>query len=168
MQRIRHIVACVHHALANGRAKACFFDDAKRFKRVIDRLHRQRAGRAAFNHLRDTKPRRSSRGFPVVCSLHRPDTLLQPVNQCQVIRRAAKQCLAEMHVSLHEARQNGAAARIYHNIGSINRCPNACNALPANQQVARHDGIIFIHREQRAVFNENRFFHQRERDNKLA
>ena len=61
MQRFRHAVAFVHHALAYGCSKARLFYYAKSLSRVIDRLHSERAGRPAFNHLRDGEPRRCSR-----------------------------------------------------------------------------------------------------------
>ena len=113
----RHVLARIHHALADGRAKARFLDRVKDFACVIHGLHRQRAGRAAFDQLRDAEPCRSANGFRRVGSLQRPDALLQPINQWQIVGRAAKERLAEMYVRLYEAGQDGAAARVNRLIG---------------------------------------------------
>jgi hypothetical protein len=94
-----------------------------------------------------------------MCGFHRPDALLQPINQRQIISRTAKQGLAEMHVRLHESRQHCAPFSVYHFIGTINRTANALYEIAANEQVALHDRIVRSKREQRAVFYQSSLFH---------
>ncbi len=53
----------------------------------------------------------------VVRGLHRPDALLEPVDEREVVRRAAEERLAEMDVRLDEAGQHGAAARVDDHVG---------------------------------------------------
>ena len=56
-----------------------------------------------------------------------------------------------MHMSLHKSRQNRAAARINHNVCGVRCFVNARNTIPANKQIALHDGIILIHHNERTV-----------------
>jgi hypothetical protein len=77
----RHLLALVHHALAHGGAEARLLHDAEDLFGVPDRLHRQRAGRAAANHLGDAEARRGAQGVRVVRGLHGPDAPLEPVEK---------------------------------------------------------------------------------------
>jgi hypothetical protein len=51
--------------------------------------------------------------------LHGPYTLPQPVNEGEVIGGAAKNCLAEMNVSLYEAGDNRAIRGVDHCSGTL-------------------------------------------------
>src|SRR5438034_934530 len=43
---------------------------------------------------------------------HRPHALFEPIDQCQIVSRAAKESLAKMNVRLHKAGQHDAVGRI--------------------------------------------------------
>ena len=107
-----HVVAAVHHALADSGAEARLLDDAQDLFGVSDRLHRERAGRPAAYQLRDAEPRRGAQRQRVVRGFQGPHATLEPVNQFEVVRRAAEERLAQMHVRLYEAGQHRAAARV--------------------------------------------------------
>ena len=107
-----HVVAAVHHALADSGAEARLLDDAQDLFGVSDRLHRERARRPAPYQLRDAETGRGAQTARVVRGLHGPHATLEPVNQFEVISRAAEEGLTKMHVRLHEAGQNGAPARV--------------------------------------------------------
>jgi hypothetical protein len=64
-----------------------------------------------------------------------------------------------MNMRLHKARQDSATSRIYHGVCALNFSADACNAAAANEQIALSDGVIVVHQEERAVFDENRLFH---------
>ena len=54
-----------------------------------------------------------------MCSLERPDTLTQPIEEWQIVCHSSKEGLAEMNMSLHEAGHNQATA------GVDDACPTA-------------------------------------------
>ena len=103
-------------ALADSGAEPRFFDDLKNLIRVTDSLHRQRARRPTFDEFRDPKSRRRSDGRSRVRRLHGPDTLLQPIEQREIVGGATKDCLAEVNVSLDETRYDRTTGGIDHNI----------------------------------------------------
>ena len=55
-----------------------FLNHFEHFARVIDSLHRQRAGRSAFDQFGDTQTRRRG-NRPASVRFHGPDALLQPI-----------------------------------------------------------------------------------------
>jgi hypothetical protein len=94
--------------------------------------------------------------------LHRPDAFTEPVNQGKIIRRAAKQRLAKMNVSLHETWQKEETARVNNFIGVLinrGRRPERCYAPALNQNVSFEDMILIIERNDGGAFDEQRFFH---------
>src|SRR5947207_2054370 len=64
-----------------------------------------------------------------------------------------------MHVGLNKTWQNGAVARVDHNIGLAGIPANSRDEILADQQIAAHDATSGIHRDQRSVFDDDRFFH---------
>ncbi len=74
-------IAFVHHAFADGGAKAGLFNNAQNFFRMSHGFHRQRAGRAAFYQFRNSKLRGSANRFPRVRRFHRPNPFLEPIDQ---------------------------------------------------------------------------------------
>src|SRR6185369_899126 len=147
--------AFVHHALADRRTKSGFFNDLEHFSGVVDSLHRERARSAAFNQLRNTETRRSCDRSSRVGRLHGPNALLQPVDKCEIICRAAKECLAKVNVSLDETRNYRAVASVDYNVGCLARTADFSYAFVTNEKIAAHDGVRMIHRNERAVLDED-------------
>ena len=91
-----------------------------------------------------------------VRGFHGPDALLQPVDQREIVSGAAKERLAKMNVSLNKAGDNGAAGGVDNRVGCLAGATNARDASVANEQIAAHDGVRGVHRDERAVFDEDR------------
>src|SRR5690349_18995249 len=81
LQSTRDIVALVHHAFADCRAKSAFLDNLEHFARVIDCLHRERASGATLDQLSNSETRGSCNRSWSVCCLHGPHALLQPIDE---------------------------------------------------------------------------------------
>src|SRR2546423_12510985 len=111
MKSSRHIVAFVHHALADIGAKSAFLNDAQNFFSVAHGLHRERARRTTFDQFSDAKLRRGADRFRSVRCLHRPYAFFQPIDEREIIGRATKQRLTKMDVRLYKSWQHGAAMR---------------------------------------------------------
>jgi hypothetical protein len=77
--------------------------------------------------------------------LERPDAPFQPIEERQVVGHSAKEHLAEMDVGLHEARHDGAPARV-EDPRRPERCasrtvPDRGNPARANEQIALEGAI---------------------------
>src|SRR5687768_3560676 len=157
MQSGRDFVAFVHHALADCSAKPGLVDDLENLAGMIDRFHRERAGRSTLDEFSDTKARGGSDWAGGVRRFHRPDTLLQPVDQREVVCGPTEDCLAEMKMRLDKAGYDSAAVRVNNNIRRSALCPSDVGNLAVNnQQLALDDGVRVVHRHERAVFYEYR------------
>ena len=88
-------------------------------------------------------------------SLHGPHTLLQPVDQREIVSGATKKRLAEMNVSLNETRNDRAISGIDDGIGCVTSATEFGDASVDYENVATHDGIARIHRNDCAVFDED-------------
>src|SRR5882672_6306649 len=62
-----------------------------------------------------------------------------------------------MNVGLNEAGKNRATLGVDYDVGRLACFADARNAAIMNEQIARHDGVLVIHRQESAAFNENRF-----------
>src|SRR6185503_20900491 len=143
------------HALAHGCAKPAFFDDFENFARVIDSLHRERAGSAAFDELGDTETCRCFDRCSRMRSFHWPDALFEPIDESKIIGGAAKDCLTEMNVCLNETGNNRTTVSIDHRVGCLSHATNFRDALIANEQITTHDGVAIVHRHKRSVLYED-------------
>src|SRR6266545_2430725 len=64
-----------------------------------------------------------------------------------------------MNVRLNKARKNGATPGVDDNVSRLTCFADACNEAVADQEVPLQDGILFVHRQERSAFDENRFLH---------
>ena len=107
-----HAVALVHHRLARQGP------DARAHARVhhgvvaVHRPHVEDRRRPPEHRLGQPELGARAERRLVVRRLERPDALPQPLEQRQVVRHPAEEHLAQVHVRLHEARDDGAAARV--------------------------------------------------------
>ena len=88
-------------------------------------------------------------------SLHWPNAFLEPVEQRQIVGGAAEYGLAKVNVRLNETRKDNATSRINDSVSSLARLSDCDYPAVTDKQIARHDGILLIHRQQRSAFNEN-------------
>src|SRR5687768_5221321 len=85
---------------------------------------------------------------------HRPDPLFKPIDEGQIIGGAAKQSLAKMQMSLDESGQYRATAGLDDGGVSVFDRTDTLNATVSDQQIAAHDGILFVHRDNAATLNQ--------------
>lgn len=95
---------------------------------------------------------------------HRPYSLLEPVDQREIISRATKQRLAEMDMRLHKPRQQYAAARVDH-FGALvsarlKRLAKRSDAAAFDEHVAIEDVVLRVERENGRTFDKQRFAHE--------
>lgn len=125
--------------------------------RVMDRFHRQDSGGPTANQLCQPELSGSLQRPFVMSRLEWPDSLLQPVEQCEVIGRAAHERLAEVHVRLHKPRQSDLSRRVQNRSGSFaqprSKCPNPTSFNP---QITRQDIALRVHGHEGSILNENR------------
>ena len=88
--------------------------------------------------------------------LHGPYALFQPIDQREIIGSTAKECLAEMNVCLYEAGNYGAVSGVDNRVGSLTCATNFRDTSVGNEDVALHDGVASVHRDEGAVFDEER------------
>ncbi len=93
--------------------------------------------------------------------LHRPHAPLEPVEQREVVGRAAEERLAEVDVRLHEAGQHGAAARVDDEVGlEVGEvAADGLDARPAHEHVAAQDAPGGVHRHDGAAPYEDSLLH---------
>jgi len=90
-----------------------------------------------------------------VGSFQGPNALLEPVYEREIVRHAAKDRLAKVNVCLHKTRDHRTAGRIDNSIGRRCGSTDLRYSFVTNQKVCTHDGIYLIHRDERAVFDED-------------
>jgi len=91
-----------------------------------------------------------------VRGFHRPDALLQPIKQCEVVGIAAEERLTQMDVRLDEAGQQISTARIDHPIRPrVVEIANRRDAALLDEDVARHHVQRVVHRENGGVTDEH-------------
>jgi hypothetical protein len=86
---------------------------------------------------------------------HGPNALFQPIDEREIVSSTAKDCLAEMNVCLDKAGDYCAAFSVNHCFGCLATVANRGNAFAINEQVTRYEGVRGIHRDERAVLNED-------------
>ena len=104
------VIGRVHHALADDGAESRRRQRLEDDVGVVDRFHRENGGGARQQELRCGQQRRRPQRRWRVRRFHRPDPALQPLEQRHVVRRSAKERLAQMDVRLDETRQEIPAA----------------------------------------------------------
>ena len=154
VQAGRRVAAVVHQALADGGPDAGRGDGLEHGVGVVHRLHRQHRRRAGAQQLVDGEARRGGQRRRRVRRLERPDALLQPLEQRQVVGQAPKQRLAQMDVGLDEAGEEVAAAGGNLAVGGWR--PGRRRADPGdhpvrNPHVPGDDRAVVIHREDGGV-----------------
>jgi hypothetical protein len=122
---------------------------------MIHRFHRERAGRAAFDEFGNAETCRSFNRRRRVRRLHGPDTLSQPIDECEIVGCAPKNRLAEVNVCLDETGNDRATICVDHCIGYLSSFADARDAPIVDEKIATRDGIRRIHRYERAVLNED-------------
>src|SRR4051794_39016637 len=104
---------------------------------MLDRLHGQGTGGAAFYQFSNSELRRSANRRSRMRGFHGPDTLFQPIDQRQIVSRSTKDRLAKMYVRLDESRKDGAIFGVDHvGVGRFNSASNGDNPPIPNQQVS--------------------------------
>jgi hypothetical protein len=88
---------------------------------------------------------------------HGPNTLFEPIEQQQIVSRAAKESLAKVHVSLHKAGKNCATRSIDNEVSRRASFTEALDAALIDQQITAYDRVVSVHRQKYSAFNENRF-----------
>jgi hypothetical protein len=86
---------------------------------------------------------------------HGPNTLLEPIDEREIVGGAAKDRLAEVNVSLNETGNHCAIGRVYYSVGCLARSANLGYAFVTNEKIAAHDGVRRVHRDERAVSDED-------------
>jgi hypothetical protein len=90
-----------------------------------------------------------------VRGLHGPHAPLEPVNQFEVVGRAAEERLAEMDVRLDEAGQHGAAASVERHVRREARLAHGRDAPVAHQHVALEDPVLGVDGDDDSAFDED-------------
>jgi hypothetical protein len=145
----------IHHALADDGAKAHGLERFEHRIRLMHGLHRQHGGGAAKEQFRGREARARLERTGIMRGLHRPDALLEPVEQREVVRVAAEERLAEMNVRVDEAREDVAAAGIDDaRGGTVAKVADGCDSAVLDQDIALDDVEGGVHCEDRAVTNE--------------
>jgi hypothetical protein len=84
--------------------------------------------------------------------LHRPDAPLQPIEQGEIIRVAAEERLAQVHVRLDEARQDIVASAIHHpRRTDVAHLAHRRDPAVLHQYVARDDVAGGVHSDDGGV-----------------
>jgi hypothetical protein len=91
-----------------------------------------------------------------VRGFHGPYASFQPIDQCKIVGSAAKQRLAEMNVCLYEAGNYGAVSGVDDRVGSVTCATDFRDPSVSDEDVALHHGVASVHRDERAVFDEDR------------
>ena len=154
-QALRRLRVEVHHAFADRRAQTAGVHLLKHHIRVVHRLHRQHRGGAARQELRRGQPCGGAQRLRGVRGFHRPHARAQPVHQLQVVRVAAKQCLAEMNVGLDQPGQDVPAARLDDAVvvaGEIRS--NRRDAAVPDRHIAFNHIPAIVHRQDSAAADQ--------------
>jgi hypothetical protein len=91
--------------------------------------------------------------------LQGPDSLLEPIDQRQIISSAPKQGLAKVDVSLYETRQHGTTPGIDDLIGNRLAAARRDNATVANVQITAEDRAMRVHGQKNSALDKNRISH---------
>ena len=112
-------------------------------------------GRAAEQQLAGGQPRGRGERRRRVRRFHRPDALLQPVEQREIVGVAAKERLAEMNVRLDEARQQVVAGRVDDAVRArVADVADRGDPAVAHQHVALDHVERVVHRQNCGVADE--------------
>ena len=87
---------------------------------------------------------------------HGPHALFQPIDQREIVSSATKECLAEMNVCLYEAGNDGAVSGVDNGVGSVTCATDFRYPSVSEEDVALHHGVASVHRDERAVFDDDR------------
>jgi hypothetical protein len=87
---------------------------------------------------------------------HGPHAFFEPIDQRQIISSAAKERLTKMNVRLHKTGNDGAPFGVDHDVSTLRSITKLGDAGSGNEEVATNDPVRRIHRDERAVFNEDR------------
>ena len=93
----------VHHALADHGAQAGGLHRLEHRVGIVHRLHGQHGGGAAQQQLGGGERRGGRQRLRGMRGLHGPDARAQPVEQREIVGKAAEQRLTQMDVGLHES-----------------------------------------------------------------
>jgi hypothetical protein len=89
-----------------------------------------------------------------MCSLHRPNSLFEPINQRKVVSEASEKCLAKVYMGLHKSRQHCAPVCVDHLVGDrVYILGNPADPAIGYQQIAWEYCVLPGRRYQGSILN---------------